>query len=825
MPPKSTELRMAHFDENVYNAFVGTSDTNTVLFKFLDALCGDAGAGSLKKEVFLQRLSGSLDSIYGSDLDYIFGNVRFLSRASSEAYTYDPTKASLTSQQWDEISAKDAQYRSRIREYFTACGLAGTADGIRHAVHAAISSDCQVMESWRYIDCADEETEILTRSGYKHYSDLEEDEEVLTLNMSSGLAEWQAPTKINIFPVVNHEMLSVEMGGRHSSLTTMNHRWPVSSRVRRSDGSRGYSDIRIRTSGELTTEDRFIRSAPVIGLPEVAKLVDSLVELVAWFVTEGHIHARTSVVTIVQSHAVNPTKVDSIRAALTALIGPAVEVFDRTGPRADQQPAWREWVSESKPDITVFRLNSAAGRLLIAQAPDKVASMDFIQSLTRSQLQLFLDTCIAADGHIRKDGYRSFVQKSMERTVPIQIAATLLGIPTSIQEGSGACHVLSLCEREKFVQPLGQSRKNAESVRYTGTVWCPTTPNGTWFARRRGSTYFTGNSFGISLPLGRSDGSSYAATELATGHQVFYGTKAEADSFVTGKTGWRVQQIRPRSEVTIVPHKTDTTPRENRLLLEMLSKINTVDTVVTINPNGLSVHAPVAVRAIAADSTYYQVEKMVTGTPVLEDLPTPELLAIDLDPSEHWLNPRSPELAPYAQFNITQEYGSYYLVSGGSRSPIDQVDYGILQDDGSTKTEPPLDWYEQTEQYGAWTGYDIADSPDNYPGGKFGLTPSSAPALNPDRSPYHFVYASQADYVTARKAEVVRLGGEANDIRYRLPAQKTNTSKRVYTPDLAIAYTAPTRESTVTSAWTSRKPRYASSDQRNQRDPSLFVKG
>jgi hypothetical protein len=478
MPPKSTELRMSHFDENVYNAFVGTSDTNTVLFKFIDALCGDAGAGSLKKEVFLQRLSSSLDSIYGSDLDYIFGNVRFLSRASSEAYTYNPMSASLTSEEWDEVYAKDAQYRSRVREYFTACGLAGTADGIRHAVHAAISSDCQVMESWRYID-----------------------------------------------------------------------------------------------------------------------------------------------------------------------------------------------------------------------------------------------------------------------------------------------------------------------------------------------------NFGISSPLGRSDGSSYAATELSTGHQMFYTTKAEADAFVVGKTGWRVQQVRPRSEVTIVPHKTDLTPRENRLLLDMLAKINTVDTVVTINPNGLSVHAPVRVRAIAADSTYYQVEKMVTGTPILEELPAPELLAIDLDPSENWLNPRSPELAPYAQFNITQEYGYTYLVSGGNRSPIDQVDYGILQEDGSTKTEPPLDWYEQTEQYGAWTGYDIADSPDNYPGGKFGLTPASAPALNPDRSPYHFVYTSQSEYVTARKAEVIRLGGEANDVRYRLPTQKTNTSKRVYTPDLAIAYTAPTRESTVTSGWTSRKLRGAET-----RNPSLFVR-
>lgn len=821
MPPKSTETRLEHFDEQLY-----TADPTTLLYKFVDALCGDAGAGSLKKEIFLQRLSGAMDGIYGSDLDYIFGNTRVLSRVSSEAYTYNTMSQMLTSDQWDEVMAKDALYRNRIREFFIAAAKGGTAEGIRQVVHAAISCDCQVLENWRYIDCADEETEILTRSGYKRYSELKEGEEVLTLNISSGLAEWQTTTKINVFPVIDHEMLSVEMGGRHSSLTTMNHRWPVSSRIKNTEGIRGYSGIRIRTSTEITTEDRFIRAAPAIKLTDFAKFSDSLVELVAWFVTEGHVHAQSSVVTIVQSHAVNPTKVDNIRAALTTLIGTSVKNFDRTGARKDQSPAWREWVSCSKPDITVFRLNSAAGRLLIAQAPEKITSMDFINSLTRSQLQLFLDTCIAADGHVRGDGYRSFIQKSMERTVPIQIAATLLGIPTSIQKTQGVCHVLSLCERQKFVQPLGQGRKNAKIVRYTGTVWCPTTPNGTWFARRRGTTYFTGNSFGLAGDVGRAgEGGSFSAVDLATGHEVIRKTRNQAESYADtsglddGPHNIRANQA--RSEITIVPYKTDLHPRETRVLRDMLDRITPQDTVVTISPEGLSVSSPVAVRAITSDSTYYQVEKMVTGTPVLDELPPPEMLAIDLDPTANWLNPRTPELAPYAQFNITQEFGYYYLVSGGRRSPIDEVTYGVLEDNDKVRLEAAFEWYEQNEQFGPWTEYEKADSPDNYPGGKFGLTPNSLPARNPDRSPYQFQYESQSAYITQKKQEVLALGGNANDTRYQLPIQKSTTAKRVYTPDLAIAFTAPVRDSTVTSSWTSRKPRYVSSELRNS---SSFIR-
>lgn len=476
MPPKSTERRLEHFDEKVYRI-----DSDTVLFKFLDALCGDAGAGSLKKKIFLQRLSGALDSIYGSDLDYVFGNVRFLSRADSEAYKYDPMKAQLTSDQWDEVSAKDAQYRSRIREYFQACGMGGTAEGIRQAVHAATSADCQVIESWRYID-----------------------------------------------------------------------------------------------------------------------------------------------------------------------------------------------------------------------------------------------------------------------------------------------------------------------------------------------------NFGISEGVGRAFAESFAAVDLTTGHRVVFDSEQEAEDFIVGKTNWQVQPNKARSEVTVVPHKPELTLRETRLLLQMLNRMRNVDSVVTIDPNGLSVHAPVSVRAISSDSTYYQVEKVVTGSPVLSELPAPEMLAIDLDPSENWLKPNTPELAPYAQFNITQEYGYFYLISGGKRSPIDQVSYGTLQSDGTVKNEATFEWFEQVEQFGPWTAYERADSPDNYPGGRRGLTPNAAPALNQDRTPYRFPYASQAEYVAEKRAEVVRLGGEASDVRYRMPIQKTNTSKRSYTPDLAIAYSSPVRESTVTSSWTAHKPRYFGI---NLRDPSLFVKG
>ena len=125
-------------------------------------------------------------------------------------------------------------------------------------------------------------------------------------------------------------------------------------------------------------------------------------------------------------------------------------------------------------------------------------------------------------------------------------------------------------------------------------------------------------------------------------------------------------------------------------------------------------------------------------------------------------------------------------------SPIDTVSYGTLKADGTVAAEQPFEWYEQTEEYGPWNTYEITTNPD---------------------------YASQADYVAAKKAEVLALGGQADDLEYRMPVQNPTTFKRTYTADLAVAATAPVQDSTVTSSWTSRGARSAS----EQRNPASFV--
>jgi len=264
-----------------------------------------------------------------------------------------------------------------------------------------------------------------------------------------------------------------------------------------------------------------------------------------------------------------------------------------------------------------------------------------------------------------------------------------------------------------------------------------------------------------------------------------------------------------RNEVVIRPYKNPLAPEEMRLCRDMLEKLGPLDTIYTVNPLGLAVSSPVPASAAASDSSYFQVEKTVQATPMLAQLPSPDQLPVNLLPSETWLYnaQTTPCLAPYTAFSACAEASLYYLVGGGKRSPVDSVTYGTIDttnaDPMSTyRTVTNYQVFDTTGQFAPTTPFEIADSPDNYPGGKYGLHPQTAPALNPDGSVYTFPYTSQADYVAQKTIEVLGLGGQTTPTGYQLPIQSPSSAAMVFYPDYAIAYDPPAKESTVSISLT-----------------------
>ena len=373
--------------------------------------------------------------------------------------------------------------------------------------------------------CADEDTQILTATGWKTVDELRAGDEALTLNHGTGLTEWQPVSEVCVFPARSREMLSME-GREHSSLTTLNHRWPAEYRISR----RGTYGRRWVTSETIGAGDRIPVAGYSADLPSEPKWSDSLVETVAWFWTEGCILNRkgraSRAVSISQSAVTSDGNVARIRAALTALFGPALA--DKT--MSHRVPRWNEHLSGRN---VIFTLNSVAGDVLTEHAPGKVVTTRFLRSLTSAQLDLFIKVSLLADNN----GPRRLAQKNPAAAEAFALACILAGHGVSIRPGSESylgyrmTNVRMLSKRHIYPQESKRERSSfrVRRVQHDGRVWCPRTPNQTWMARRNGTVYFTGNSpmpdplaqfRGMSwlTPVMREVGADTAMTEYKIAH-------------------------------------------------------------------------------------------------------------------------------------------------------------------------------------------------------------------------------------------------------------------------------------------------------------------
>lgn len=402
-----------------------------------------------------------------------------------------------------------AEYADRPFEQFPGApalieypeGLGGCAVATREEYWRLGGQPEEFCDGW---GCADERTQILTSKGWRTYDNLAVGDEVLTLNHETGLSEWNPVQKIAVYPPAARKMLSVQ-SATHSSFTTMDHRWPVINRA----GQRVW-----RTTETLNLHDRIPISAKRSDLPAAAVHDDSIIELVAWFFTEGTTRGRIG--NIVQSHTVHPDNCARIETALVRAFGAPSERFPRRGPcRTPQEPRWYRRDSERQ---ATFHLNPEACGTLLSCAPNKVPSFEFLRSLTQHQLDLFIDVAVLGDGTIGTVAGRhciTFEQKDPQKAEAFAFAVLLSGRGASIRlrkknakgdrctgtprELDYAMTTVNIRSRDRC-SPLVQSgyahsgRGQCEIVDYDGLVWCPTTANGTWLARRNGAVYFTGNS-------------------------------------------------------------------------------------------------------------------------------------------------------------------------------------------------------------------------------------------------------------------------------------------------------------------------------------------
>lgn len=338
---------------------------------------------------------------------------------------------------------------------------------------AARSSDVAIgWTMWEY--CLDTETEIFTQRGWLKWDEVRVGDSSLAVDPDNGESSWQEITDIYVGPDTERTLYKVPLGRTHV-LTTADHKW-LSRNAKEKNKLRWY------TTETLPDSARTLRSAKRADLPAVSVMDDALVELVAWTYTEGWLERGLSV-RIGQSEEVNPSKVNRIRAALQDLFGASVS---RNSPHGGVT-----WSESSKADgMVIFNLSRQASARILMCAPDKVPSPDFLRSLTKEQLDLFIEVSVLADGYTTQHGTKAFTQMPGARMDAFCYAVALAGLTVSRPSlGTKGQQTVEVTKAEKCFR-IG---RGVETVQHKGRVWCPTLKHHNWLARRNGQVFFTGN--------------------------------------------------------------------------------------------------------------------------------------------------------------------------------------------------------------------------------------------------------------------------------------------------------------------------------------------
>lgn len=340
--------------------------------------------------------------------------------------------------------------------------------------------------------CLDDETEVLTRRGWLRCDEVEVGDDAYSLDHETGEGVWAKVKAVHVYPSEQTELRVCE-GKNLNFVATPHHRWPVVD----GGGRREW-----RTSDSLLKADRVIHAARWRDTPSEPTYSDSFVELVAWFWTEGTTRATqrrdestTTYGHICQSVVVNPENCRRIEQCFRAVYGEPVDRFERVGRR----PAGRAWRIHRDGRNLRFIFSAEIGRDLLDVAPERRVGIEFLEALTRDQLDLFIETSLDGDGTRSAVGVVRLTQADPGAAEAFALACLMAGRSVSIHkrdDNNGTCVTL----RGPHSKP---ARPGVRSEVRETVVWCPEIEGtSTWCARRRGAIYFTGNSGRADIPTG-----------------------------------------------------------------------------------------------------------------------------------------------------------------------------------------------------------------------------------------------------------------------------------------------------------------------------------
>lgn len=314
--------------------------------------------------------------------------------------------------------------------------------------------------------CVPEYATIMTKSGWKHYSELKIGEDVLTMDTETMESKWEPVEKVESFDY-DDDLMVIPAKGKDIEFTP-NHRWPV---VNSWSGS-----TKIKRGYELKEVSDLIPRAVPHNFPEDSILNPREAAILGWTVTDGYVrHSEgRKPEMIVYQH--RDKYIDSITAATGTMAHPRSVSTD--------------------PDNMVIRVSQVDSDRILAICPDKEHLLSIIPQLSEDAAFEMWEAMAMAEGNW-DEAYNGrqffrFLQQPGPVSQAFQMLSVLLG--RAITVGSkGDLDMVYITNNRKPYQ--AKQARRMTTRHYKGKVWCPVTPSGTWLMNCNGSVLWTGNTY------------------------------------------------------------------------------------------------------------------------------------------------------------------------------------------------------------------------------------------------------------------------------------------------------------------------------------------
>lgn len=314
--------------------------------------------------------------------------------------------------------------------------------------------------------CVDEETECLTNNGWKRHDKISKKDKILTFNTKNNTYEYLAPLRVASYDF-DGEMYVLKNRTQEQWIT------PGHKIVRKKFNTHDEYEL-------IDIEDVLQFKSPVI-IPnswetESRKTMNQdMIRLLAWIVSEGNFD------TSAQRKRVSLFQSEKNKEHIEEIIG----VLKRLGYSYHIQRRVKSGFSET-PSVRI-RLHIKESHAVFTYTDTKVVP-SVIKTLSKDCIRLFLETYVKGDGSEEESGRIRIYTKNRKNLDALQELCVLVGYGSTVfQRKETGVFVLNIIRnKETYIQSI-------EKKSYKGKVWCPTTSNGTFVARRKGKTFITGN--------------------------------------------------------------------------------------------------------------------------------------------------------------------------------------------------------------------------------------------------------------------------------------------------------------------------------------------